>query len=221
VTELHPIFSSVPRDINRPKRKSPPTTVKFPISCLKCFENSDDLIKADAESKTVICKSCLHVSDASQYDVTDFTKACLYDRKESSVSAFKKHTETAYLSCLADIKRQDNEKAILVIREREMILRAQEQERADAEKHVRLELDLKLEAQRFSSQEQMIKIQIDATTAMHQIVTSILPKKSPLEKYKEQKATSANMLSAGEITPEVANQLIEKLNNELFTSNLM
>jgi hypothetical protein len=67
----------------------------------------------------------------------------------------------------------------------------------------------------------MIKMQIDATTAMHQIVTSILPKKSPLEKYKEQKATIANMLSAGEITPEVANQLIEKLNNELFTSNLM
>jgi hypothetical protein len=37
----------------------------------------------------------------------------------------------------------------------------------------------------------------------------------------EQKATIANMLSVGEITPEVANQLIEKLNNELFTSNLM
>jgi hypothetical protein len=220
VTEPPPFFPPTPRDMNKPKCKSPPTTVKFPISCLKCYENSDELVKVDAESKTVLCKSCLHVSDASEYDLADFMKACLYDRKESSVNAFKKHTETAYLSCLADIKRQDNEKVMLAIREREMNLQVQEQERAGAEKNARLELDLKLGAQQFSSQEQMIKMQIDATTAMHQMVTSILPKKSPLEKYKEQKASIATLLSAGDITSEVANQLFEK-NNDLFTSSLM
>jgi hypothetical protein len=65
VTERPPFLSPMPRDINWQKRKSPPTTVKFPISCLKCYEKGDELIKVDAESKTVLCKSCPHVSDAS------------------------------------------------------------------------------------------------------------------------------------------------------------
>jgi len=47
---------------------------------------------------------------AEDYDSADFTRACLFDKKESSGSGFKKHTETAYLSCLADVKRADNER---------------------------------------------------------------------------------------------------------------
>jgi hypothetical protein len=42
--------------------------------------------------------------------------------------------ETAYLSCLADIKRHDNEKVMLAIREQEMNLQVQEKERTSAEK---------------------------------------------------------------------------------------
>jgi hypothetical protein len=42
-----------------------------------------------------------------------------------------------------------------------------------------------------------------------------------LEKYWEQKAAIAAMLAAGDITADVANQLIEKLNTELLSSNLI
>jgi len=62
------------------------------------------LLKADFESKTVKCKKCNYVANADQYEVGDFTKACLYDSKPSSSSGYKKHAETAYLSCLADCK---------------------------------------------------------------------------------------------------------------------
>lgn len=73
-----------------------------------------------------------------------------------------------------------------------------------------LEIELELELKQISSQEQMLKMQVDATAAMHQMVTRILLKKSHLEKYTEQKASIAKMLSA-DIAPEVANQLTKKL----------
>ena len=46
-------------------------------------------------------------------------------------------------------------------------------------------------------------------------------KKTPLEKYKEQKSAIAAMLAAGDITVEVSNQLIEELNAELLWSSLI
>jgi len=103
----------------------------FPIMCLNCFENSDDYLKADFESKTVICKKCNHVAAAEDYDSADFTRAGLFDKKESSGSGFKKHTETAYLSCLADVKRADNERSLISMRQKEMELKLLELERAD------------------------------------------------------------------------------------------
>jgi hypothetical protein len=56
---------------------------------------------------------------------------------------------------------------------------------------------------------------------MHQMVASILPKKTPLEKYREQKASIAAMLAAGEINAQVAQQLTDKLNSDLLNSNLI
>jgi hypothetical protein len=61
----------------------------------------------------------------------------------------------------------------------------------------------------------------EANAAMHELMQSFIPKKSPLEKYREQKAAISAMLAAGDITGDVANQLIEKLNNELLSSNLI
>jgi hypothetical protein len=60
-----------------------------------------------------------------------------------------------------------------------------------------------------------------SNAAMHELMQSFIPKKSPLEKYREQKAAISAMLAAGDITGDVANQLIEKLNNELLSSNLI
>ncbi len=74
-------------------------------------------MKADFESKSVICKKCNYIVAADEYDPQDFTKACLYDKKESSSSGFKRHAENAYLICLADNKRLDNEKAMIKLQE--------------------------------------------------------------------------------------------------------
>jgi hypothetical protein len=74
-------------------------------------------VKADFESKSVICKKCNYIVAADEYDPQDFTKACLYDKKESSSSGFKRHAENAYLICLADNKRLDNEKAMIKLQE--------------------------------------------------------------------------------------------------------
>jgi hypothetical protein len=41
-----------------------------------------------------------------------------------------------------------------------------------------------------------------------------------LEKYREQKASIAVMLAAGEIDAQLAQQLTDKLNSDLLNSNL-
>jgi hypothetical protein len=128
-----------------PKRKSPPIGTYPIISCLKCFENSIDLVKAHFESKKVICKKCNCIAPADKYDSQDFMKACLYDKKEPTSSGFKRHAETAYLSHLADNKRLDNEKSIIKIKEIEFNQKTMEAEIVHREKSGRLELQLKLE----------------------------------------------------------------------------
>jgi hypothetical protein len=55
-------------------------------------------------------------------------RACLFDKKESSSSGLKKHAKAAYLSCLADVKRADNEKSLISLTEKEMNLKLLEQE---------------------------------------------------------------------------------------------
>jgi signal recognition particle GTPase len=168
------------------------------------------MIKVDRDSKTVFCRSCKHVVNASKYNVMDFTQACLFDKKDTSTA-----------TGLADIKRHGNERLMLSLKEKELDMHLQKQHRSDAEKAYHLDLELKLEAQRFTNQEQIYKMQVDRMAAMQQIVTSVIPKKSPLDNYKKRKAAMAAMLAAGDISIEVANQLIEKLNNELFSSNLI
>jgi hypothetical protein len=86
-------------------------------------------LKADFESKTVKCKKCNYVANTDQYDVRDFTKACLYDSKPTSTSGYKTHAETAYLSCLADCKQ--NELEMIKLRKDEMSIKKVERERAD------------------------------------------------------------------------------------------
>ncbi len=153
------LFSPEPQHGTQSKWKSPPNVAPFPITCVLCLENSDEFIKADFESKTVTCKKCQNVFESSVYDENDFTRACLFVKKEASSSGYKKHSETAYLTFLADCKKSDNEKALIQLREKELQVKTNEQERADAEKAARLELELKLEEKRFSSQEQLLKMQ--------------------------------------------------------------
>ncbi len=64
-------------------------------------------------------------------------------------------------------------------------------------------------------------MQTEAAAAMQQMLQIVIPKKSPLEKFREQKATITDMLAAGEIFNEVASQLMDKLNTELLKSHLI
>jgi hypothetical protein len=120
----------------------------------------------------VICKKFNHQAKPDEYDQEDFVEACLNDWKESNTTGFKKHAETAYLSCLADVKRADNEKNLIILSEKEMNLKRLEQEQAD-----------KLEEKLQATQEQLLKMQTEATAAMHKIVHNII-KKSPLDKHR-------------------------------------
>jgi hypothetical protein len=148
-------FFSPHIEAGHPKRKLPPTINSFPILCLNCYENSDEYMKADFETKTGICKKCNHVATAEEYDTAGFTNACLFDKKESSRSGFKKHTEMAYLSCLADVKRAENERSMISMRQKAMELKVLELERV-------ARLDDKCQSQ----QDQLLKFQADANAAM-------------------------------------------------------
>jgi len=54
----------------------------------------------------------------------------LYDKKEPGSSGYKKHAETAYLSCLADVKRAESERMMITLKEKEMALQFKQQEQA-------------------------------------------------------------------------------------------
>ena len=202
-------FLSPPESkVRNQKRKSPPS-VSLPISCLNCFEDSYELLVIDYEAKTVICKKCNHQAPSSDYNNDDFVKACLYEKKEPGSSGYKKHAETAYLSCLADVKKAESERMMITLKEKEMALQLKQQEQAT-----------KLQETQQAAQIKLMKMHTDATAAMHDVVQKIT-KKSPLEKYKEQKAAIAAMLASGDIPDHVAAQLMEKLNTELLGATLI
>jgi hypothetical protein len=94
----------------------------------------------------------IYLNQVSMMKMTLHVHVCLV-KKEASRSGYKKHSETAYLTVLADCKKADNEKAVIHLKEIELEVKTNEQERADAEKAACLELELKLEEKRFSSQE--------------------------------------------------------------------
>jgi len=56
---------------------------------------------------------------------------------------------------------------------------------------------------------------------MKELLQSDILKKSPLDKYREQKSAITAMLAAGDIMNEVASQLMDKLNTELLNSHLI
>lgn len=58
-------------------------------------------------------------------------------------------------------------------------------------------------------------------TASIQMLTSVMPQKTPLDKYRDRKASIAAMLAAGDITADVSKQLMTKLESELLDSNLI
>jgi hypothetical protein len=72
-----------------------------------------------------------------------------------------------------------------------------------------------------SQQDQLMKFHTDASVAMHQMMKNLMPKKSPLDECKEQKAAIVAMTDAGDITPDTAKQLLDKLNDDLLHSNLI
>jgi len=190
------------------------------------METSDHFLRSDYEQKTVTCKKCNHIGNkAEDYDTADF---CLYDRKQSSSSSYKNLAETAYLTCLADCKRADNEKEMILMkkseldfRSDELELRRQEKAREDDEKANRLQIEIQLENTRQTTQQQIFKMQSNALAVMQQMLTNVMPQKPPLDKYRDRKASIAAMLAAGDITADVAKQLMTKLESELLDSSLI
>jgi hypothetical protein len=67
----------------------------------------------------------------------------------------------------------------------------------------------------------LLKFQADANAATQQMMKDLMPKKSPLGKYKEQKVANVAMTDAGDITLDIVKQLIDKLNANLLISNLI
>jgi len=103
---------------------------------LNCFEcSADEHLKVDFESKTVKCKKCAHIGKVDDYEPGDFTKSCLCDSKPSETSGYKRHAETAYLSCLADCKRVDNELEMIRLKKEELVMKKANQERANIKKN--------------------------------------------------------------------------------------
>ena len=178
-----PFVSPTAASTVRLKRKSPPTVVPFPISCLNCDECSDTFIRADFDSKTVRCAKCNHVEKAELYDQVEFIKACYYDSKPSGnsstsgSSAFKKHQETAYLSMMADLERAKNENKHLDLKREELRLREKEMGRQETERMKQMEYQQMIEQARNDA----MKIQNEATQAMTQLIDRVLPKKHQLK----------------------------------------
>jgi hypothetical protein len=65
------------------------------------------------------------------------------------------------------------------------------------------------------------QMQSDTTAAMKEMLQTVLPKKSALEKFREQKAAITVLLASGDITSDIASQLMDKLNSELLNSSLI
>ncbi len=77
------------------------------------------------------CKELVLIGESHVvYDNDEFIKACSHDNKEASSSSHKKHAKTAYLSCLADVKRAENKKYLILLKEKEFNLQMAQQERA-------------------------------------------------------------------------------------------
>jgi glutamate/tyrosine decarboxylase-like PLP-dependent enzyme len=98
---------------------------------------------------------------------------------------------------------------MITLKEKESALQLKQQEQA-----------AKLQETQQAAQIQLMKMQTDATAAMHEVVQKIM-NKSPLDKYKEQKAAIAAMLAAEDIPDHFAAQLMEKLNAELLGATLI
>jgi hypothetical protein len=57
--------------------------------------------------------------------------------------------------------------------------------------------------------------------AMSQLINTIIPKKTPLERYKESKAAKTALLVAGDISVEVGSQLTQKLDEDLLNATMV
>jgi len=207
-------------ELPRQKQSSPPTLGIFPLCCLNFFECSEEYLKAVFELKTVKCNKCNHAANANEYEASNFTKACLCNSKPSGSSGSKKHAETAYLSCLAYCKHADNEIEMIRLWKVDMSIKKAERERDDLKRATRMEAELRLEKKRQSAQEYVFQMQADAASAMQAMqaesaaamkamIHTVIPKKLPLDKYKEQKATIAAMPVSGDISNDVATQLMD------------
>jgi signal recognition particle GTPase len=122
---------------------------------------------------------------------------------------------------LADLERAKNETKHLESKKEELILKEKEIERNENERNKQLQHEMQLEETPQSATVQLFKMQSESTAAMSQLINTIIPKKTPLERYKESKAAITALLVAGDISVEVGSQLIQKLDEDLLNANML
>jgi len=78
-----------------------------------------------------------------------------------------------------------------------------------------------MEFDRNSAQLNVLKVQNKTTVAMSQLIEHVIPKKNAIKKYKESKSIITAMIASGEMSNEVAHQLLKKLDNDLMNSSII
>jgi hypothetical protein len=202
---------------------------------LNCHESTDEFLKVVPEGRFVMCMKCNHINNADDYDPLDFHKACVFESNKitlSSTSSFKKNTEVAYISSLSDLTRSQTKREAIKFESRKLDAQLAKdgldhqyrEKKLDMEIHLEQSRSLAMQALADAGRENtatMKEILASNNASMKDLITSIAPKKTQLDIYLERKATIAAMIASQQVSNELGESLLRKLDEELLNSNLM
>jgi len=201
-------------------RRSSPVAL-FPIPCLNCQETNDNFLSADPARHVVSCLKCNKETPSSMYTPKQFVDACLHTKQasKSGSNTFKQHTESMYISQLANLKNTENDTKILELREKEFEAHTEEaRARRRMEESMQEKLGNLIEAQA-KQQAQQAAQQLAFSERFAMMMEKIIPKKSAFEIYEENKKKIATMLSNGDIDNDEANVLLHNIKRDLLNNN--
>jgi hypothetical protein len=154
------------------------------------------------------------------YTPKQFVDACLYTKQasKSGSNTFKKHTESMYVSQLANLQNSENEAKLLDIRSKEFEIQAEEtraRSRMVESMQDRLGKLIELQAQQ---QTQQANHQMAFGERITSMIEKILPKKSAFEVYDENKKRINMLLENGDIDKDEANLLLRNIKRDLLNA---
>ena len=201
--------------------RRPSPVALFPVPCLHCQETNESLLSADPTRHVVVCLKCNKETPSSQYTPKQFVDACLHSKhaSKSGSNTFKKHTESMYVSQLANLKNSENDTKILELREKEFEAHTEEaRARRRMEENMQERLGNLIEAQA-QQQAQQAAQQLAFSERFTMMMERIIPKKSAFEIYEENKLRINTMLANGDIDNDEANVLLRNIKRELLNNN--